>query len=143
MHIIKKYLNEFIAKYTVLFFVFVVAIVILIGTIAFYNIEERTFFNSLYFTSVTMSTIGYWDITPITHAGKLVAMFYGFMGAPLFVGLTWILFQSKLQKMLQASIHAYHREAKEAEKLELQLTQQNRKQNKKIKEIEEQVKNKK
>lgn len=70
-------------------------------------------------------------------------MFYGFMGAPLFVGLTWILFQSKLQRMLQASIHAYHREAKEAEKLELQLTQQNRKQNKKIKEIEEQVKNKK
>jgi len=59
MHIIKKYLNEFIAKYTVLFFILIVALVILIGTIAFYNIEERTFFNSLYFTSVTMSTIGY------------------------------------------------------------------------------------
>jgi hypothetical protein len=59
MHIIKKYINEFIAKYTVLFFVLVVAIVILIGTVAFYNIEEWSFFNSLYFTSVTMSTIGY------------------------------------------------------------------------------------
>lgn len=135
MHIVKKYLNEFIAKYTILFFVLVVACVILIGSVAFYNIEEWSFFNSLYFTSVTMSTIWYWDITPITHAGKLVAMFYGFMGAPLFVGLTWILFQSKLQKMLQTSIHAYHKEAKESEKLARQMSNQNRKQNKKIKEI--------
>jgi len=27
-------------------------------------------------------------VVPFTNAGKLVAMFYGFMGAPLFVGLT-------------------------------------------------------
>ena len=44
--------------------------------------------------------------------------------------------------MLQTSIHAYHREVKEAEKLELQLTQQNKRQNKKIKEIQEEVENK-
>jgi len=89
-----------------------------------------------------MSTIGYGDVVPITHTGKLVAMLYGFMGAPLFVGLTWIFFQSKLQKMLQKSIHAYHKEAKEAEKLELALTQQNKKQNKKIKKIEEEMETK-
>jgi len=139
MHIIKKYLNEFIAKYTIPFFLLIVIIVILVGSIAFYNIEWWSFFNSLYFTSVTMSTIGYGDVVPVTHAGKLVAMFYGFMGAPLFVGLTWIFFQSKLQKMLQKSIHAYHKEAKEAEKLEIELTQQNKKQNKKIKKIEEEM----
>ncbi|MEI7918644.1 MAG: potassium channel family protein [bacterium] len=41
--------------------------------------EDWSFFNSLYFTSVTMSTIGYGDMAPVTCAGKLVAMFYGFM----------------------------------------------------------------
>lgn len=127
------------AKYTILFFLLLIAIIILIGTLAFYTIEWWSFFNSIYFTSVTMSTIWYGDIVPVTHAGKIVAMFYGFMGAPLFVGLTWIFFQSKLQKMLQKSIHAYHKEAKEAEELARQLTKQNKKQNKKIKKIEEEV----
>lgn len=139
MHIIRKYLNEFIAKYTILFFIMVVLIVIFAGTIAFYNLEGWSFFDSIYFTSVTMSTIGYGDMAPLTHAGKLVAMFYGFMGAPLFIGFTWLLFQSKLKKMLQASIHAYHKEAREAEKISLQLEKQNRKQDKQIKEIQEEV----
>lgn len=139
MHIIKKYLNEFLAKYTILFFILIIVIVIFIGAITFYIIEDLSFFNSLYFTSITMATIGYGDIVPLTHAGKVVAMFYWFMGAPLFVGLTWIFFQSKLQKMLQKSIHAYHKEAKEAEELARQLTKQNKKQNKKIQKIEEEV----
>lgn len=41
--------------------------------------------------------------------------------------------------MLQASIHAYHKEAREAEKISLQLEKQNRKQDKQIKEIQEEV----
>lgn len=86
-----------------------------------------------------MSTIGYGDMAPVTHAGKLVAMFYGFMGAPLFVGFTWLVFQSKFQTMLKSSIHAYHREAKEAEKMALQMEKENKRQNKQIKKIEEEV----
>lgn len=78
-------------------------------------------------------------MAPITHAGKLVAMFYGFMGAPLFIGFTGLLFQSKLKKMLQASIHAYHKEVKETEKIGLQLEKENRKQDKQIKQIQEEV----
>jgi len=142
MHIIKKYLNEFIAKYTILFFIIIILIIIFAGTIAFYNLEGWSFFDSIYFTSVTMSTIGYGDMAPLTHAGKLVAMFYGFMWAPLFIGFTWLLFQSKLKKMLQASIHAYHREAKEAEKMALQIQKENKRQDKEIKEIQEEVENK-
>ena len=42
--------------------------------------------------------------------------------------------------MLKASIHAYHREAKEAEKMALEIEKSNKRQNKKIKEIEEEVK---
>ena len=85
MHAIKRFFNELIAEHTILFFILIILLVILAGTIAFYNIEGWSFFNSLYFTSVTMSTIGYGDMAPVTHAGKLTAMFYGFMGAPLFI----------------------------------------------------------
>lgn len=66
-------------------------------------------------------------------------MLYGFMGAPLFVGLTWIFFQSKLQKMLKTSIHAYHKEAHEAEELALQMQKSSNKQNKEINKIEKEV----
>ncbi len=86
-----------------------------------------------------MSTIGYGDIAPITHAGKIVAIFYGFMGAPLFIWFTWIVFQSKIQKLLKASIHAYHKEAKEAEELALQMAKVNKRQDKKIEQIENEV----
>lgn len=143
MHAIKRFFNELVATHTILFFVLIILLVILAGTIAFYNIEGWSFFNSLYFTSVTMSTIGYGDMAPITHAGKVVSMFYGFMGAPLFIGFTWIVFQSKFQKMLKTSIHAYHKEAKEAEKLALELEKENKKQDKEIKEIQEEVEEKK
>ncbi len=139
MHAIKRFFNELIAEHTILFFIMIILIIILIGTIAFYNLEGWSFFNSLYFTSVTMSTIGYGDMAPITHAGKLVSMFYGFMGAPLFIGFTWIVFQSKFQKILKASIHAYHKEAKEAEKIALELEKENKKQDKEIKEIQDEV----
>ena len=44
--------------------------------------------------------------------------------------------------MLQTSIHAYHREAKEAEKIALQMEKSNKRQNKKIKKIEEELENK-
>jgi len=44
--------------------------------------------------------------------------------------------------MLQTSIHAYHKEAKEAEKMALQMEKENKRQNKKIKQIEEEVENK-
>ena len=42
--------------------------------------------------------------------------------------------------MLQASIHAYHREAKEAEELALQMQKSNKRQNKEINKIEKEVK---
>jgi len=137
MHTIKRYINEFIAKYTILFFIIIILIVIFAGSIAFYELEGWTFFNS-----VTMSTIGYGDMAPVTHAGKVVAMFYGFMGAPLFIGFTGLVFQSKLKKMLQASIHAYHKKTKETEKIALQMKRANTRQNKKIKEIEEEMETK-
>jgi hypothetical protein len=44
--------------------------------------------------------------------------------------------------MLQTSIHAYHREAKEAEKMALQMEKENKIQNKEIKEIEKEMETK-
>ncbi len=128
-----------IANQLVLFLLMVITIIVIIGTLCFYYLEEWTLFNSFYFTTVTMSTIGYGDMAPVTYWGKITAIIYGFMWAPLFIGLTWLLFQSRLHKLVKGSIHAYHKEIKEAEKLALDAEKAIKKQNKKIRVIEEEV----
>jgi hypothetical protein len=87
-----------------------------------------------------MSTIGYGDMAPLTHGGKIVSIVYGFMGAPLFIGLTGLFFQSKFQHIVKNSIHAYHKEIKEAEKITAALQQENDIQNEEIQNLEETIK---
>ena len=86
-----------------------------------------------------MSTIWYGDMAPITHGGKIVAIIYWFMGAPLFIWLTGLIFQTRFQKLIKHSIHAYHREAKEAEMIALQNQKEIRKEEKEIEEIHDEV----
>ena len=138
-HHIKKFFNEFIGEYPVLFFVVLIVIIVFIGVAAFHLTEWRPVFESFYFTTVTMSTIGYGDMAPVTHGGKIIAIIYGFMWAPLFIGLTWLLFQTRFQKLIKHSIHAYHREAKEAEAIALQNQKELKKEQKEIEKIHEEI----
>lgn len=136
---IKRFLDEFIGKYPVLFFLVIIIIIVLVGTIAFHIVEDWNLFDSFYFTTVTMSTIWYGDMAPLTHGGKVISIIYGFMGAPLFIWLTWLLFQTRFQKLIKHSIHSYHKEAKEAETLALQNEKTLQKEEKEIEKINEEV----
>lgn len=113
---IKKHLHHFIANYSIWFFAIIIVIIVLIGTFSFHFVEWWDMFHSFYFTSVTMSTIGYGDMAPITNGGKVISIIYGFMGAPLFIWLTGLFFQSKFQHIVKNSIHSYHKEIKQADK---------------------------
>ena len=55
----------------------------LIGTIFYHRIEDMTFIDSFYFSFVTLATIGYGDITPVTTIGKLFTVVYGILGLGL------------------------------------------------------------
>ncbi|KAF2518595.1 two pore domain potassium channel family protein [Flavobacterium salilacus subsp. salilacus] len=56
------------------------AIVLFIGTIAYHFIEGWGFIDSLYFSVVTLTTIGFGDFAPQTDAGKLFTVLYIVMG---------------------------------------------------------------
>lgn len=56
------------------------AIVIFIGTIIYHFIEGWSYVDSLYFSVVTLTTIGFGDFAPQTDAGKLFTVFYIIMG---------------------------------------------------------------
>lgn len=141
MSTFRRFINHALANHSILFFGSIIIIIVIIGTLCFHFIERRDLFHSFYFTTVTMATVGYGDMAPMTNAGKIVAIFYGFMGAPLFVGITGIILQSKFQKIVRGSIHEYHKELKEAalaaKKLGNDLKKEHELQEETIQQIEE------
>ena len=56
------------------------AIFILIGTFGFYFFESYTLMESLYWTIITITTIGFGDITPTTIPGQMLAIVLAFFG---------------------------------------------------------------
>lgn len=55
-------------------------IVLAIGTLSYSYLEWWTFIDSLYFSVITLTTIGYGDLYPQTVEGKLFTIFYIFIG---------------------------------------------------------------
>lgn len=141
MHAIKKFFTHMLANHPILFFASIILIIVFIWTVCFHFMEHRDLFHSFYFTTVTMATVGYGDMAPITYGWKILAIFFWFMGAPLFIGITGIFLQSKFQKIVRGSIHEYHKElkeaAEEAKKLWADLKKEHQLQQETIEEIEE------
>lgn len=78
MEIIKKRLKI----YLVLFFSS-----ILLGVLGFVIIEKFSIIDSLYFTIVTMSTVGYGDLYPLTSSGKILTIILIIVGVSTFIGV--------------------------------------------------------
>ncbi|MBI5036138.1 two pore domain potassium channel family protein [Candidatus Micrarchaeota archaeon] len=57
-----------------------VLLLLLIGAIVFHQLENWSFIDALYFSSATLTTVGYGDIVPKTDAAKVFAIFYMFFG---------------------------------------------------------------
>ncbi len=60
-----------------------VLFVLLIGTIAYSLLEGLHLFDAFYFSAITLTTIGFGDIAPLTVGGKLFTIIYIFFGLVL------------------------------------------------------------
>ena len=68
------------------------AIVILgTGTVFYHIVEKFRWLDSLYFSTVTLATVGYGDYTPHTDLGKLFTVFYILIGIGIIVSLANII----------------------------------------------------
>lgn len=52
----------------------VIILVVIAGTMGFAIVEGLSVFNAFYFTMITMATVGYGDIHPVTDAGKIISI---------------------------------------------------------------------
>jgi voltage-gated potassium channel len=57
------------------------------GTVGFSLIEGKSIIDSAYFVIVTMATVGYGDVHPITTGGKIFAVILIIMGVGAFLGV--------------------------------------------------------
>lgn len=83
-------------------------IILLIGTV-FYHLEEGwSWLDSFYFTVITLSTVGYGDLSPTTGFSKIFTIVYIFLGISIFVSFVSMLAkergeirQARIEKQLE------------------------------------------
>ena len=70
---------------------FWVVLVIVGGTLFYARVEHWRILDALYFTIITLTTVGYGDLAPKTDAGKIFTMVYIFVGISLISGFIILL----------------------------------------------------
>ena len=110
--------------YVLISIFFVLIIYLLFSALVIFNIEPDTFpsfFQALYWSVITMVTVGYGDITPITVGGKIVAMVTSIVGIVIFAlpsGFIAAAFVKELSKYREkeAQDKEYYSRVREIEK---------------------------
>jgi voltage-gated potassium channel len=69
----KRNINYLVQKSSIFYIIWLTVITIFLGAIGLYLTEERPFMDSLWWSFVTATTVGYGDISPSTTAGRLIA----------------------------------------------------------------------
>ncbi|MBV5318795.1 MAG: two pore domain potassium channel family protein, partial [Desulfobulbaceae bacterium] len=82
----KSYLMKNI-KSRLKIYLIIFIMVIVLGTIGMMTIENKSLIDSLYFVIVTMATVGYGDVCPVTTIGKIFTLFIIVTGVGTFLGV--------------------------------------------------------
>jgi voltage-gated potassium channel len=89
-------------------FLLIFCALMILGTLGFMAIEDRSLVDSFYHVIVTMATVGYGDVHPVTTLGKIFAIALIIMGVGTFLGvignITELMlakreFQTRMQKL--------------------------------------------
>ena len=68
-------------------------IILALGTISYHYLEGWSWIDALYFSIITLTTIGYGDFSPQTTAGKLFTIAYVILGIGIILGFINTVFQ--------------------------------------------------
>ena len=86
----------------------VVAALIGGGAVFYRFVEDLTWLDSVYFTVITLTTVGYGDIAPATGVGKAFTMLYVLIGVGVLVAFAGQLASTILELRLEQGGQTKH-----------------------------------
>lgn len=72
-----------------------------LGTVFYHFVEKLSWLDSWYFSTITLTTVGYGDITPQTALGKLFTTFYVLFGVGIIGATLNILVRGAAERRIQ------------------------------------------
>ena len=76
------------------------AMIVSITTLVYARVEGWPYLEALYFSVVTISTVGYGDFAPHSATGKVFTVGYIVVGVGMFVGFVGALAEAIIRRML-------------------------------------------
>lgn len=76
-------------------------LIIGVGTVFSRHLEDLSWVDSFYFSVITLTTVGYGDITPQTDAGKIFTSIYVLVGITMLAAIANYLLNSTLVERLK------------------------------------------
>ena len=81
------------------------------GATFYHYVENWSWLDSLYFSVITLSTVGYGDLTPTTRGAKLFTIFYIIIGIGIFAAVINFLVKRAAMNRMQKHL-APHKDSK-------------------------------
>ncbi len=82
-------------------------IILIMGTSFYHAVEGWSWLDSLYFSVVTLTTVGYGDFTPHTVAGKIFTIVYILLGVGILFGFLNTLAHHAVQDETRGNSHSF------------------------------------
>ena len=75
--------------------------VLLVGSILFHFVEGWRYFDALYYSLITLTTVGYGDFSPATDLGKIISMIYIIFGIGILLAFIDILSEHRKERTVK------------------------------------------
>ena len=74
-----------------------IGLILLVGMVFYHQVEGWSWLDSFYFSLITLSTVGYGDLSPSTSASKIFTVIYIFMGMSILASFAGMLVKERAE----------------------------------------------